>query len=252
MKSALIIRHAAPESLAGNYTRTLEEHGFTLQPLNIFELAPEYQEFIAPELEEISLALILGGPLSANDDYPALRLETAYIKEAITLGKPVFGVCLGAQMLTKALGGTVAPTGGYQFGLRKIYVTPEGDADPVFSKIAIPLVPTLHGECFSIPPGATRLAEGFILCRDGRYKRINMAFRYGNSYGFQFEPQLTLEELQVWDRELAGDYQLMGNHFDPTEEAARNLREFSKYAPYYETQMREMLIAFLRNAGLVE
>src|SRR5918992_547601 len=136
MKSALIVRHAAPESLAGNYTRTLEEHGFTLQPLNIFELAPEYQEFISPELEEISLSLILGGPLSANDDYPALRQETAYIKEAITLGKPVFGVCLGAQMLTKALGGTVAPTGGDQVGLREKYLTPQGGAHPVFRKKA--------------------------------------------------------------------------------------------------------------------
>jgi GMP synthase (glutamine-hydrolysing) len=252
MKRALIIRHAAPESLAGNYTRTLEEHGFTLEPLNIFELAPEYQEFIAPELKEISLALILGGPLSANDNYPALRQERAYIKEAIALGKSVFGVCLGAQMMAKALGGEVESTGGYQFGLRKIYVTPEGDADPVFSKIAIPLVPTLHGECFSIPPRATRLAEGFILCRDGRYRRINMAFCYGNSYGFQFEPQLTLEELQVWDRELAGDYQLMGSQFAPAEEAARNLREFSKYAPCYEAQMQELLMAFLKNAGLVE
>ena len=250
MKTALIIRHAAPESLADNYTRTLKEHGFALEPLNIFELAPEYQEFIPPEPKEISLALLLGGPLSANDDYPALRQEIAYIRKSIALGKPVFGVCLGAQLIDKALGGMVEPTGGYQFGLRKIDVTPEGDADPVFSKIAIPLVPTLHGECFSTPPEATRLAEGFMLCRDGHYRKIYMAFRYGNSYGFQFEPQLTLEELKVWNRELAGDYQLMGSQFDPAEEAARHLREFGRYSPYYKAQMRELLIAFLENAGV--
>ena len=62
----------------------------------------------------------------------------------------------------------------------------------MFSKIAAPLVPTLHGECFTVPDGATKLAEGYMLRRDGWYLRINMAFRYGNSYGFQFEPQLTL------------------------------------------------------------
>jgi GMP synthase (glutamine-hydrolysing) len=250
MKTALIIRHAAPESLAANYIGTLKEHGFILEPLNIFQSAPEYREFAAPGLNEVSLVLILGGPLSVNDDYPALRQERAYIREAITLGKPVFGVCLGAQLMAKALGGSVVPTGGYQFGLRKIYVTPEGDADPVFSKIVIPLVPTLHGECFSIPPRATSLAKGFILCRDGQYKRINMAFRYGSSYGFQFEPQLTLEELKVWNRELTDDYQLMGSQFDSAEEAARNLREFRKYSPYYEAQMRELLIAFLSNARI--
>jgi GMP synthase (glutamine-hydrolysing) len=211
MKTALIIRHAAPESLADNYTRTLKEHEFTLEPLDIFELAPEFQEFTPIDPKEISLTLILGGPLSANDDHPALRQEMAYFREAITLGKPVFGVCLGVQLMAKALGGVVEPTGGYQFGLRKIDVAPEGDADPVFSKITIPLVPTLHGECFSIPPGATRLAEGFMLCKDGKYRKISMAFRYGSSYGFQFEPQLTLEELKMWNRELAGDYQLMGS-----------------------------------------
>jgi GMP synthase (glutamine-hydrolysing) len=248
MKRALIIRHAAPETLARNYTSVLKQHGFSLEHLNVFESAPGYASFSPPPLDDLDLIVVLGGPLSANDDYPALQQEQAYLEGAISQGKPVFAVCLGAQLMAKALGGAVQPTGGYQFGLRKIYITPEGDADPVFGKISIPLVPTLHGECFSIPPGATKLAEGFMLCRDGQYRRINMAFRYGSSYGFQFEPQLTLAELQVWDRELAGDYALMGDHFDPAAEATRNLQEFAKYAPYYEAQMREMLVAFLHNA----
>jgi GMP synthase (glutamine-hydrolysing) len=250
MKRALIIRHAAPESLAGNYRPVLEERGYQLEALNVFESAPAFDRFSPPDLAGISLILVLGGPLSANDDYPALHRERAYLKDAMDRGKPVFGVCLGAQMMAKALGGEVQPTGGYQFGLRRISVTAEGDADPVFSEIAVPLVPTLHGDCFTIPPGAIKLAEGFMLCRDGRYRRINMAFRYGNSYAFQFEPQLTLEELRVWDRELGDDYKLMGAGFDHGEEAARNLREFAKFAPYHEEQMRELLLAFLRNAGL--
>ncbi len=252
MKRALIIRHAAPETLVRNFTETLEAQGFELEFVNVFESAPRYTLFEPPELAEVSLILALGGPMSANDEHPALQKERAYLKRAIELGKPVFGVCLGAQIMARALGGVVEPTGGYQFGLRKLCVTAEGDADPVFGKLAIPLVPTLHGECFSILPGAVKLAEGFMLRRDGTYGRINMAFRYGYSYGFQFEPQLTLEELEVWNRALADDYKLMGNAFDPDEEAARNLREFAKYAPYYEAQMREMLLAFLRNAGLAD
>jgi GMP synthase (glutamine-hydrolysing) len=250
MKRALIIRHAAPESLADNYRTMLEERGFQLEALNVFESAPAYDRFSPPDLAGISLIVVLGGPLSANDDYPALHQERAYLKEAMDQGRPVFGVCLGAQLMARALGGTVQPTGGHQFGLRRISVTAEGDADPVFGKIAIPLVPTLHGDCFTVPPGAVKLAEGFMLCRDGRYRRINMAFRRGTSYGFQFEPQLTLKELQVWDRELRADYTLMGDRFDPDEEAARNLREFARFAPFHEAQMREMMLAFLRNAGL--
>ena len=195
--------------------------------------------------------MALGGPQSANDDFPATHQERAYLRQALDIGTPVLGICLGAQIMATALGGTVEPTGGYQFGLRKLDLTAAGDADPVFSKLTIPLVPTLHGECFSIPQGATRLAEGYMLCRDGSYRRINMAFRYGNAYGFQFEPQLTLEELQVWNGELAGDYELMGSRFDPSEEAARHLREFARYESHYRAQMRNLLTAFLQNAGLV-
>ena len=248
----MIIRHAAPETLAGNFRAVLENHRFRLDYLNVFESAPRLHRFSPPALEEVSLIVILGGPMSANDDYPALHLERAYLREAISTGKPVLGICLGAQLMSTALGGTVEPTGGYQFGLRKILVTADGDADPVFGKITIPLVPTLHGDCFSVPAGAVKLAEGYMLCRDGSYRLINMAFRYGNSYALQFEPQLTLEELKVWNVELRDDYRLMGGDFDPDEEAARNLREFAKFSPSHESQMREMLLAFLSNAGLVD
>ena len=250
MKRALIIRHAESETLGANFTSTLEEAGFHLSPLDFFDQAPGYLAFDAPNLGEVSLIVTLGGPLSANDDFPALKQEIAYLKAAATRAVPVFAVCLGAQLLCRALGGYVEPTGGYQFGLRKISVTPAGDADPVFGQIRVPLVPTLHGECFSIPPDATSLAEGYILLRDGGYRKIPMAFRAGNCYGFQFEPQLTYEELVVWNRELFDDYKLMGDRFDPQKEAARNLQEFARFAPAHQAQMRDLLLAFLENAGL--
>ena len=250
MKRALIIRHAAPETLGANFTSVLVEAGFELECLDILDLAPEYGPFPAPELSGLDLIVSLGGPLSANDPYPALEQEMTLLRDAHERGFPVLAVCLGAQLLCRALGGTVEPTGGYQFGLRRLSVTEAGDLDPVFGKIEVPLVPTLHGECFSLPPGATALAEGDILLRDGGYRRIIMAYRIGKSYGFQFEPQLTFEELKVWNRELYDDYSLMGDRFDAQEEASRHLREFAKFAPIHETQMAELLRAFLSGAGL--
>ena len=250
MKRALIIRHAAPETLGASFTSILQDAGFSLEPVDIFRLAPGYGHFNPPAAEDVALIIALGGPLSANDDFPALAQEMDLLKKAVAQGIPVFAVCLGAQLLAKALGGTVKPTGGYQFGLRRISVTEAGDSDPVFGEIKIPLVPTLHGEAFTVPEGGTTLAEGYILLRDGKYRRINMAYRMGNSYGFQFEPQLTLEELKVWNRELSGDYLLMGDRFDPAEEAARNLREFAKFSPAHEAQMGNLLRAFLASAGL--
>ena len=252
IKRALIIRHHAAETLASNFTSELADQGFELTPLHLFESAPTFSRFDAPPLEEVSLIVALGGPMSANDDLPALHEETEYLKDAMNIGVPVLGVCLGAQIMSTALGGIVEPTGGHQFGLRKISITKEGSSDPIFNKIRVPLVPTLHGDCFSVPDGATKLAEGYILCRDGSYRLINMAFRYRKSYAFQFEPQLTIEELKVWDRVFGDDYKLMGDQFDPEEESVRNLREFDGFAPCHESQMREMLRAFLGNAGLAD
>ncbi len=256
-RHAVIIQHIAVETLGGNFTALLRDAGFAITTVPLYKGAPDLAAFNAPDLSETNLVISLGGPMSANDNYPALIQEMAYLREAATgnLGSvaptPVVGICLGAQLLSRALGGAVAPTGGYQFGLRKIDVTADGAADPVFREIKIPLVPTLHGEQFTVPPDATLLAQGTMLRRDGGYVRIPMAFRYGPSYGFQFEPQLTLDELRVWNRELAGDYALMGNRFDPAEESARNLREFEAFAPHHESQMANMLTAFLNQAGLV-
>ena len=255
-RQALIIQHHPAETLGANFTAILRAAGFTLTTLPVHEGAPSFAAFDAPDPADVDLIIALGGPMSANDDYPALRQETAYLRAAATgdLGRqtptPVIGICLGAQLLSRALGGAVAPTGGYQFGLRKLDLTAAGAADPAFGKLAIPLVPTLHGEQFTVPAGAALLAEGTMLRRDGGYVRIPMAFRYGASYAFQFEPQLTLAELQIWNRELAGDYALMGNRFDPATEAARNLREFAKFAPHHEAQMGQMLRAILAEAGL--
>ena len=235
-KQAVIIQHIAVETLGGNFTNLLHDAGFDLATVPVYLGAPNFASFDAPDLSKTDLIIALGGPMSANDNYPALIQEMAYLREAATgdVGNrpptPVVGICLGAQLLSRALGGAVAPTGGYQFGLRKIDITAAGAADPVFSQIEIPLVPTLHGEQFTVPPQATLLAEGTMLRRDGAYVRFPMAFRYGPSYAFQFEPQLTLDELRVWNRELAGDYDLMGDRFDPAEEAARNLREFEAFA----------------------
>ena len=248
-RSAVVIRHSPVETLGSNFTSELTERGFELHEVNLFEHAPAYGRFDAPDLEEVGVVAILGGPMSVNDKLPALEREQEYIRAAVGSEVSVFGVCLGAQLMAAALGGRVEATGGFQFGLRKIEVTAEGSADPVFGKIRVPLVPTLHGDHFILPIEAVPMAGGHMLCRDGTYLKINMAYRYGTSYGFQFEPQLTLEEMVVWDREMYDCYGLMGDSFDPARESERNLREFTSFAPLHQSQMREMFEAFLDQAS---
>ena len=158
---AVIIQNHPVETLGDNFTAVLRDAGFALSTVPLFAGTPDFAGFDAPDLSEVDLIVSLGGPMSANDNYPALIQEMAYLRTAATgdLGKvaptPVVGICLGAQLLSRALGGAVAPTGGYQFGLRKIDVTAEGAVDLAFGEIKIPVVPTLHGEQFTVPPGAT-------------------------------------------------------------------------------------------------
>ncbi len=242
---AVVIQHHRYETLGSDFESVLTGAGFDITTIPVYAGAPDFQSFGAPLPERDDIVVALGGPMSANDEFPALQEEMAYLRDAANHGMRVLGICLGAQLLSKALGGVIEPTGGYQFGLRKIWVSEEGCEDLAFGRIATPLVPTLHGECFTTPSGATRLAEGFMLRRDGTYRRFDMAFRYRNAYGVQFEPQLTFDELCIWDRELATDYDLMGERFDPKEEAARNLREFRQFYPVHRAQMSAFLRAVL-------
>lgn len=242
---AVVIQHHQFETLGSSYESVLTGAGFGIETVPVYSGAPEFQSFDAPPLGQDDVVVALGGPMSANDELTALQEEMVYLRDAAERGIRVLGICLGAQLLSKALGGVVEPTGGYQFGLRKIWVSEEGHRDVAFGKIITPLVPTLHGECFTTPSGATRLAEGFMLRRDGKYRRFDMAFRHRNAYGLQFEPQLTFDELCVWNRELASDYDLMGDRFEPAEEAARNLREFERFYPVHRSQMAGFLKSVL-------
>ena len=248
-KTALAIQHHPAETLGDNFESALRERGWRIERLDAFGTDGAPPSFEPPEVGKFDLTIALGGPMSANDRCPALAREMEFLAESTRSGGRVLGVCLGAQLLARALGGDVAPTGGYQFGLRKLWITEAGAADPAFSNIDVPLAPTMHGERFTTPPGAVRLAEGFVLRRDGTFSRIDMAFRYCNAYGLQFEPQLTLALLAKWNAEFAADYALMGAAFDPREEARRHMREFSKMAGVHEAQMA----AFLRElAGVGE
>ena len=189
MKRALIIRHHEAETMGADFRAVLEGRGFRFAECNIFESAPAYDNFAPPPVGEVDLIMAFGGPMSVNDDLPGPAHRAR-----VSAGGHDRGQACVRRLSGRA--DDVHRAGRHGGTQRRLPVRPaqapghrRGRTPIRFSgAIATPLAPTLHGECFTIPDGAVKLAEAHMLCRDGRYRRINMAFRYGPSYAFQFEP----------------------------------------------------------------
>jgi GMP synthase (glutamine-hydrolysing) len=151
---------------------------------------PVLGERLPATLDEHRGAILFGGPPSANDPDPHLRHEIDWLDVPLRENRPFLGICLGAQMLSKHLGGTVGPhpEGLVEVGYYPLEATAEGRA---LLGDWPPMVYQWHREGFTLPAGATLLATG------ERFQ--NQAMRYGdNAYGVQFHAELTLAMMHRW------------------------------------------------------
>jgi GMP synthase (glutamine-hydrolysing) len=163
----------------------------------------ELEKEAVPKAEEFDTLVMLGGPMSVNEEeiYPYIKKEMELVREFIAAGKRVFGVCLGAQIMAKALGAKVYEGPEKEIGWYDIELTEDGIRDPLMKKLAVHpragdfwrrfRVFHWHGETFDIPPGAARLAKSALYA--------NQAFRYGNdAYAFQFHIEVKKEMIYEW------------------------------------------------------
>jgi GMP synthase (glutamine-hydrolysing) len=138
--------------------------------------------------------VVLGGPMNVDEvaRHPFLRPEVEWIREAVAEGVPVLGVCLGSQLLAKALGARVYASGVKEIGWYEIEIRPEAAADPLFAGSGPrETVFQWHGDTFDLPEGAVHLAAS-PLCR-------HQAFRSGRSaWGLQFHVEMTPELVDDW------------------------------------------------------
>ncbi len=137
-----------------------------------------------PDPGEIDLLIVMGGPMSVNDDrLPWLVPEKECIRRAIKAGKPVLGVCLGAQLIASAMGKAVYPNRVKEIGWLPIFGTAHED-EAIFSFPPQAEVFHWHGETFDLPDGALHLARSRG-CE-------NQAFQLGRSViGLQFHLETT-------------------------------------------------------------
>lgn len=141
-----------------------------------------------PEPTGIDLLIVLGGPMSVNDeaDHPWLAAEKRFVAAAIATGTPVLGICLGAQLIASALGGRVYP--GPQKEIGWFPITASGGAPGCFAFPPQTTVFHWHGETFDLPPGAVPLAASAVV--------PHQAFQLGRRVlGLQFHLETTAESL---------------------------------------------------------
>jgi GMP synthase-like glutamine amidotransferase len=145
-----------------------------------------------PLLSSFDLLVIMGGPMSTCDEaqYPWLKAEKRFIRMAVATGKLVLGVCLGAQLIAEALGGKVSKNKFNEIGWLPVKMTPEAKTSPMFGSMPEEVAAfQWHGDTFTIPPGAKKLASGEA-CE-------NQAFEIGRTIGLQFHLESTKESIEL-------------------------------------------------------
>lgn len=186
------LQHAPFENL-GAIEGWLREQGYGITSTHL------YMDDLLPHLDEIDLLIIMGGPMSVNDEaeYPWLVEEKAFIRSVIDAGLPVLGVCLGAQLIANVMGARVYPNSQPEIGWYPVRAVQQLEAD----RVTLPSEATVlhwHGETFELPVGAVRLASSDI-CE-------NQAFQIGtNVVGLQFHLEATRKVLDGFVSACASD-----------------------------------------------
>ncbi|HXW02299.1 MAG TPA: type 1 glutamine amidotransferase [Candidatus Nitrosotenuis sp.] len=181
MSKVLLIKNAGLEG-PGTVGELFESDGFEL------EIVSAKKEKI-PELDH-SAVLILGAPQSANDDLSYLKNEMNLIRGAAQKNIPTLGICLGSQLMAKALGARVYAGPKKEIGFYHDVRIDPASKSRLFEGIANPFtVFHWHGDTFEIPKNAMRLAYS---------EMYDQAFQYGSAVGVQFHFEVTKEIVLSW------------------------------------------------------
>lgn len=225
--TAVVIRHVLFEDL-GILQPMLTARGY-----RITYLEAGIDPIGDDRLLDADLVIVLGGPIGLGDvdRYPFLDDEVRTIAARIGTGRPILGICLGAQLIAAALGAEVTPTGKFEVGYGPLTLTPLGEQSLLAPLSGIPVL-HWHGDEFAIPATAGRLAEtpGFP----------NQAFISGqNLLALQFHLEADHTMLERW---LIGHaHELAANRIDP-----RTIREQARlHGPTLATRSRSVFATWL-------
>lgn len=188
MSRILVFQHVAAEPL-GTLDRLIRARGHRIRFAN-FDRQPDAD----PNVDRYRGLIVLGGPMNVEDQTHRhhLRTELRAIERMLAQGKPVLGICLGAQLLAHALGAPIQRTREPEIGWYRLQTTDAGRRDPVLSSLGEAAhVFQWHSYHFEVPQGAVHLARTDT-CE-------SQAFRHGdNAYGFQFHLEMDEPLIERW------------------------------------------------------
>jgi GMP synthase (glutamine-hydrolysing) len=201
----LVLRHVQAEGL-GLLANVLREHGIHHRYLDLPRGEPPPRD-----LRGVGGLIVLGGPMAVYEAerHPFLAIESGLVERALTAGRPVLGICLGAQLIANVLGTRVYPGERREVGWAPITLTDDGRDDPVFGLMEPELtVFHMHGDTYELPPDARNLA------RSSLYEQ--QAFRLGDLvYGLQFHLEFTETMIQRLVSEPESRAYITGAGVDP-------------------------------------
>lgn len=205
----LAYRHSPSDGL-GLIASILDEHGIACRYTDLCDATGA-----DTGIEDADALILLGGSMSANDNLSFIQREINHVQAAIQTRKPVLGICLGAQLIAKALGSKVYSNGKKEIGWEPVTFSGAARNDALFHGRDTEVIFHWHGETFDLPDGAELLASS-AACR-------HQAFRFGDRvYGLQFHLEVTPQMISQWCQEDEACWaREESGHIDPFAHAAQ-------------------------------
>jgi len=192
MKPVRIFRHVACEP-PGHLGTCLEVHGCPYEVVCLDEGIA-----VPRDLDAVAALVFMGGPGNVNEPTGWMQQELELIRQARAHGLPLLGICLGAQLICKALGGSVRPAATLEVGWHPVEQVPDTAAPEWFAGLPVRFeVFQWHAHTFSIPPGAVPLLRG--RCAD------QQAFALDNILAMQFHLEITPAAIQGLTQRFRSD-----------------------------------------------
>jgi GMP synthase-like glutamine amidotransferase len=208
MKPVGIFRHSPTEG-PGYFAAHLEARGVPWRLVGVAEGEP-----VPADPLGFSGITLMGGPMSVNDDLPWIAPTLALIRAAVAAEVPVLGHCLGGQLMSRALGGKVTRNPVKEIGWGPVEVADNPEARRWFGDVTEFLSFHWHGETFTIPAGATRIA-GSAYCP-------NQMFALGKHLAMQCHVEMTPDMIRCWAADSA---EAFGRAAGPSVQTAAQMEE---------------------------